>query len=416
MSKVVNFGCRLNNFEGKKIEELLANNNENMVVINSCAVTNETERQVRQTIRKIKKEYPDKKIVMTGCAAQISPDKYSSMTEVDKVIDNISKLKSETWTSLLDEELEVDFKEDIFDSPQDIRPSLDNKNLNIRESLVIQQGCNHRCTFCIIPFGRGNNRSFDPFYLIDEVERVVENGVKEIVLTGVDISDYGSDFDHKYNMSNLILDILDKTKLQRLRLSSIDCVEVDENFNEVLKDQRVMPHLHLSIQSGDDMILKRMKRRHNSKDVFQFVDRCKKIRKDISFGADIIAGFPTETEEMFKDSVKLIDDCHLTHLHVFPYSPRENTPAARMPQVDKTTIKNRAKILREKALTNLKKHLTNKIGKKDLILVEKNEDKKSLGKDQNYLIVVINEVVNEGNIIPCIYTGVENNKLLAKRI
>ena len=283
MSKVVNFGCRLNNFEGKKIEELLANNNENMVVINSCAVTNETERQVRQTIRRIKKEYPDKKIVMTGCAAQISPDKYSSMTEVDKVIDNISKLKSETWTSLLDEELGVDFKEDIFDSPQDIRPSLDNKNLNIRESLVIQQGCNHRCTFCIIPFGRGNNRSFDPFYLIDEVERVVENGVKEIVLTGVDISDYGSDFDHKYNMSNLILDILDKTKLQRLRLSSIDCVEVDENFNEVLKDQRVMPHLHLSIQSGDDMILKRMKRRHNSKDVFQFVDRCKKIRKDISF-------------------------------------------------------------------------------------------------------------------------------------
>ena len=383
MSRVVNFGCRLNNFEGKKIEELLSNNNENIIVINSCAVTNETERQVRQTIRRIKKENPDKKIVMTGCAAQISPDKYSSMTEVDKVIDNISKLKSETWISLSNEESQIDFKEDIFDSPQDIRPSLDTNNLSIRESLVIQQGCNHRCTFCIIPFGRGNNRSFDPFYLIDEVERVVENGVKEIVLTGVDISDYGSDFERRYSMSNLILDILNKTKLQRLRLSSIDCVEIDEQFDEVLKDQRVMPHLHLSIQSGDDMILKRMKRRHNAKDVFEFVEHCKKIREDISFGADIIAGFPTETDEMFDNTYRLLKENEISHLHIFPFSPKNNTPASRMPQVSKSIIKKRAKNLRELGELILKK-VKSKLFLPREVLIEELNLGLAVGYDQNY--------------------------------
>ena len=384
MSRVVNFGCRLNNFEGKKIEELLSNNNENIIVINSCAVTNETERQVRQTIRRIKKENPNKKIVMTGCAAQISPDKYSSMTEVDKVIDNISKLKSETWISLSNEESQIDFKEDIFDSPQDIRPSLDTNNLSFRESLVIQQGCNHRCTFCIIPFGRGNNRSFDPFYLIDEVERVVENGVKEIVLTGVDISDYGSDFEHRYSMSNLILDILDKTKLQRLRLSSIDCVEIDEQFDEVLKDQRVMPHLHLSIQSGDDMILKRMKRRHSSKDVFEFVEHCKKIREDVSFGADIIAGFPTETDEMFDNTYRLLKENEISHLHIFPFSPKNNTPASRMPQVSKLIIKKRAKNLRELGELILKK-VKSKLFLPREVLIEELNLGLAVGYDQNYI-------------------------------
>ncbi len=384
MSRVVNFGCRLNNFEGKKIEELLSNNNENIIVINSCAVTNETERQVRQTIRRIKKENPDKTIVMTGCAAQVSPDKYSSMTEVDKVIDNISKLKSETWISLSNEESQIDFKEDIFDSPQDIRPSLDTNNLSIRESLVIQQGCNHRCTFCIIPFGRGNNRSFDPFYLIDEVERVVENGVKEIVLTGVDISDYGSDFEHRYSMSNLILDILDKTKLQRLRLSSIDCVEIDEQFDEVLKDQRVMPHLHLSIQSGDDMILKRMKRRHNSKDVFEFVKHCKKIREDVTFGADIIAGFPTETDEMFDNTYRLLKENEISHLHIFPFSPKNNTPASRMPQVSKLIIKKRAKNLRELGELILKK-VKSKLFLPREVLIEELNLGLAVGYDQNYI-------------------------------
>ena len=319
MSRVVNFGCRLNNFEGKKIEELLSNNNENIIVINSCAVTNETERQVRQTIRRIKKESPDKKIVMTGCAAQISPDKYSSMTEIDKVIDNISKLKSETWISLSHEESQIDFKEDIFDSPQDIRPSLDTNNLSIRESLVIQQGCNHRCTFCIIPFGRGNNRSFDPFYLIDEVERVVE-----------------------------------------------------------------MPHLHLSIQSGDDMILKRMKRRHNSKDGFEFVEHCKKIREDVSFGADIIAGFPTETDEMFDNTYRLLKENEISHLHIFPFSPKNNTPASRMPQVSKLIIKKRAKNLRELGELILKK-VKSKLSLPREVLIEELNLGLAVGYDQNYI-------------------------------
>ena len=301
MTKVVNFGCRLNNFEGKKIEELIPQQ-DNIIVINSCAVTNETERQVRQTIRRARKENPDAKLVMTGCAAQISPDDYKTMPEVDYVIDNINKLKQQTWDEILADHQTTPFLEDIFTNPLDVDPSLQNESFGVRESLVIQQGCNHRCTFCIIPFGRGNNRSFDASHLIDEVKRQVDSGVKEIVLTGVDISDYGSDFDHHYCMSLLIKDILEETSLERLRLSSIDCVEVDEHFFEILGNDRLMPHLHLSIQSGDAMILKRMKRRHNPEDVNNFIERCRKVRKEITFGADIIAGFPTENEEMFQNT------------------------------------------------------------------------------------------------------------------
>ena len=345
MTKVVNFGCRLNNFEGKKIEELIPQQ-DNIIVINSCAVTNETERQVRQTIRRARKENPDAKLVMTGCAAQISPDDYKNMSEVDYVIDNINKLKQKTWDEILTGHQTTPFLKDIFTNPLDVDPSLQNESFGVRESLVIQQGCNHRCTFCIIPFGRGNNRSFDASYLIDEVKRHVDSGVKEIVLTGVDISDYGSDFNHHYCMSLLIKDILKQTSLERLRLSSIDCVEVDEHFFEILENNRLMPHLHLSIQSGDAMILKRMKRRHNPEDVNNFIERCRKVRKEITFGADIIAGFPTENEEMFQNTYNLLNDNHISHLHIFPFSPKKNTPAARMPQLEKPIIKKRAQDLR----------------------------------------------------------------------
>ena len=386
MNKVINFGCRLNNFEGKKIEELLPKhqNESSVIVINSCAVTNETERQVRQTIRKVKKTNPNSKLILTGCAAQISHSTYSQMEEVDLLIDNISKLKPETWINLFDESRKDQFINDIFEKYDDADPVLNSKSLGPRESLVIQQGCNHRCTFCIIPFGRGNNRSFDPAFLVKEVQRYVLQGVKEIVLTGVDISDYGSDFNKHYCMSNLILDILNKTDLKRLRLSSIDCAEIDDHFDEVLIHPRVMPHLHLSLQSGDNMILKRMKRRHNADDIKKFVSHCRKLRNEITFGADIIAGFPTETDEMFRNTYKLIKNCNISHLHIFPFSPKKNTPAARMPQVEKSIIKKRALELRM-----LGDELVSKI-KKDLIsprkiLIEEINNGEVVGYDQNYM-------------------------------
>ena len=242
MNKVINFGCRLNNFEGKKIEELLPKKDESIVVINSCAVTNETERQVRQTIRKIKKQNPNSKLILTGCAAQISPSKYNQMEEVDYLVDNINKLKPETWKNDFKVKKNENFIDDIFNHSNDADPRLEGERTGPRESLVIQQGCNHRCTFCIIPFGRGNNRSFDPKFLVNEVKKNVDNGVKEIVLTGVDISDYGSDFDNQYSMSHLIIDILNQTNLERIRLSSIDCVEIDKDFDQVIQNPRQHPY------------------------------------------------------------------------------------------------------------------------------------------------------------------------------
>ena len=306
------------------------------------------------------------------------------MPEIDYVIDNINKLKQQTWDEILADHQTTPFLEDIFTNPLDVDPSLQNESFGVRESLVIQQGCNHRCTFCIIPFGRGNNRSFDASYLIDEVKRHVDSGVKEIVLTGVDISDYGSDFDHHYCMSLLIKDILKQTSLERLRLSSIDCVEVDEHFFEILGNDRLMPHLHLSIQSGDAMILKRMKRRHNPEDVNNFIERCRKIRKEITFGADIIAGFPTENEEMFQNTYYLLSDNQISHLHIFPFSPKKNTPAARMPQLDKSIIKKRAQDLRllgDNLLSLVKKNLSNE----RKILIEQLNTHHVSGYDQNYI-------------------------------
>ena len=386
MNKVINFGCRLNNFEGKKIEELLPKqqNEDSVIVINSCAVTNETERQVRQTIRKVKKKNPNSKVILTGCAAQISPSTYSQMEEVDLLVDNISKLKPETWINLFDASHESQFINDIFEKYDDADPVLSSESLGPRESLVIQQGCNHRCTFCIIPFGRGNNRSFDPAFLIKEVQRHVSQGVKEIVLTGVDISDYGSDFNKHYCMSNLILDILNKTDLERLRLSSIDCAEIDDHFDEVLINPRVMPHLHLSLQSGDNMILKRMKRRHNAEDIKKFISHCRNLRNEITFGADIIAGFPTETDEMFRNTYELLKNCNISHLHIFPFSPKKNTPAARMPQVEKSIIKERAfelRLLGDELVSQIKKKLTSP----RKILIEEINNGEVVGYDQNYM-------------------------------
>lgn len=379
MDKVISFGCRLNHFEGKEINHLISKKND-LVVINSCAVTNEAERRVRQTIRKVKKENPHKEIIVTGCGAQINPDQFLKMNEVTSVVDNVSKLKQSTW----DNQDHATSAVDIFENPQDQLPSYDYDGMNVRENLVIQQGCNHRCTFCIIPYGRGNNRSFDPQYLIKQVNKLVKKGVQEITLTGVDISDYGSDFNEHYCMSQLALELLDRTKIKRLRLSSIDCVELDDHFYNLLKNPRLMPHLHLSLQSGDDMILKRMKRRHLSRDVFQFIEKCKNFRSDITFGADIIAGFPTENEKMFSNTVNLLIKCNITHLHIFPFSPKKNTPASRMPQLSKLVIKHRAKILRDLG-NDLMKKLKETKSKPRKILVEEKVMEHCIGYDQNYV-------------------------------
>ena len=415
-NSLINLGCRLNIYEGEIIKNHLKKHNlKNITVINSCAVTAEAEKKVEYEIRKAKRENPKNKIIVTGCAAQINPDKYDQLKEVDLVFGNKEKLQSVLWGNLnFKNRVQV---EDILLEKKPVLNEIETFEGKSRAYIEIQQGCDHRCTFCIIPFGRGNNRSVPAGEIVNRIKNIVKNGYREVVLTGVDITDYGKDLTPKTTFSNLIKRILKLVpELEQLRLSSIDCAEIDDEFWDVLPDKRLMPHFHISLQAGNNLILKRMKRRHSREMAIEFCNKILSIRREATFGADIIAGFPTETEEMFKDSIKLIDDCYLTHLHVFPYSQRQNTPAARMPQLDKTIIKSRAKILRDKGMINLKKHLANKIGKKDLILVEKNQDNKSLGKDQNFLNVVVDEVVMEGNIIPCIYTGVENNKLLARKI
>ena len=414
-NKIINLGCRLNIYEGEVIQNHITKQNlKNVTVINSCAVTAEAEKKVLYEIRRAKKNNPKNKIVITGCAAQINPSKYKEIEGVDSVIGNTEKLQLSTWKNL--KYVKYTNVGNILLENKTVPTSIEKFEGKSRAYIEIQQGCDHRCTFCIIPYGRGNNRSVPAGEIVSKIQRIVNNGYKEVVLTGVDITDYGKDLPAKPTFSNLIKRILKLVpELKQLRLSSIDCAEIDDDFWKILKDKRLMPHFHLSLQAGNDLILKRMKRRHSRQMAIDFCKKVLSIRKNATFGADIIAGFPTETEKMFLDSIKLIDECKLTLLHVFPYSPRENTPASRMPQLDKDIIKNRAKRLRDKGMENLKKHLKNKIGKKEFILIENNQNKISLGKNQHFVKVKIDEDIIEGNIISCVYTGIDNDTLIAKR-
>ncbi|MDC3131961.1 tRNA (N(6)-L-threonylcarbamoyladenosine(37)-C(2))-methylthiotransferase MtaB, partial [Pelagibacteraceae bacterium] len=330
-NEIINLGCRLNIYEGEIIKNHLSKENIGKVtVINSCAVTAEAEKKVLYEIRRAKKTRPLNKIIVTGCAAQINPDKYKDIDNVDIVIGNTEKLKSQTWKKLnLLNRVNV---ANILEEKKTISSSIERFEGKARAYIEIQQGCDHRCTFCIIPFGRGNNRSVPAGEIVNKIKNFVRNGYEEVVLTGVDITDYGKDLPAKPTFSNLIKRILKLVpELKQLRLSSIDCAEIDSDFWEILKEKRLMPHFHISVQAGNNMILKRMKRRHSREMAINFCNKVLSIRSNATFGADIIAGFPTETEEMFQDSIKLIDECKLTHLHIFPYSPRENTPASRMP-------------------------------------------------------------------------------------
>lgn len=371
--EVVNFGCRLNVYEGEAIKEQAQKAGlQNAIVFNSCAVTSEAERQVKQAIRRARKNNPQAKLIVTGCGAQIKPDDYATMPEVDGVIGNHDKMQASAYLQLQQEEKII--VNDIFSIKETASHMVASFEGHTRAFVQIQNGCNHRCTFCIIPYGRGNSRSVPLGDIVAQIRMLVENGYKEIVLTGVDISDYGKDLPGAPTLGQMIKRLLKLVPvIQRLRLSSIDAVEVDDDLYDLLANEpRLMPHLHISIQAGDDMILKRMKRRHLRNDILSFCENVRKLRPDIVFGADIIAGFPTETDEMFTNTLALVEEAGLTFLHVFPYSARTGTPAARMPQLPKQLRKDRAALLRQKGVAMMQKHFATQLDKTISVLVEKN--------------------------------------------
>jgi threonylcarbamoyladenosine tRNA methylthiotransferase MtaB len=438
VSKIITFGCRLNFYESEAIKEALKKTDQkNLLVFNSCAVTAEAERELRSAVRRAKRDNPDVRIVVTGCAAQIDPEKYAKMAEIDLVLGNAEKSNPESYNlsdtlppvepldraesrssrnqvqdSYVDSDIghkdRIFFKakksSQIFLTPDETSKIKVNDIMSVRDTapqlvsyfenrtrafLEIQNGCNHRCTFCVIPFGRGNSRSVAFGEIVDQVKKMVAAGHKEIVFTGVDISGYGEDLAVPITLSGMIKRLLKLVpELPRLRLSSIDVAEIDEEFFEILRSEpRLMPYLHLSVQSGDDVILKRMKRRHNRQQVLDFCAKARQIRPEITFGADIIAGFPTETEEMFQNSVKLIEEAGIIFTHIFPYSKREGTPAAKMPQVNGVIIKERGKILREAGAKELQKFLAKQIGKNFSVILEKD----GFGKSENFLDVKISK-------------------------
>ena len=397
--EVVTFGCRLNAFESEVIlREAESAGLDDTIVINSCAVTNEAVAQARQSIRRIKRERPGSRIVVTGCAAQTQSRMFADMAEVDRVLGNDDKMRPEAWRKAraafdaaaafgiaAEEKISV---ADIMAVREMAPHLLDGFAKGLPRVFVqVQNGCDHRCTFCIIPFGRGNSRSVPMGAVVDQVRALVERGHAEIVLTGVDLTSYGADLPGAPKLGQLTKQILRHVPdLKRLRISSIDQVEVDRDLLDVIADdERLMPHLHLSLQSGDDLILKRMKRRHSRADAIEFCAQVRRLRPDIALGADIIAGFPTETEEMFARSLDLVEECDLTFLHVFPYSPRPGTPAARMPQVNGNAIKARAKRLRASGEAALQKRLTSEIGAMRQVLIES----ATQGRTEHFIPVAI---------------------------
>jgi threonylcarbamoyladenosine tRNA methylthiotransferase MtaB len=372
---VITLGCRLNAYESEVMRDhALAAGLNDAVIINTCAVTAEAVRQAAQTIRKLRRERPSARIIVTGCAAQIEPERFAEMAEVDHVIGNAEKMKAETFTGFLDtgssERVQVD---DIMSVKETANHMIGGFGTRARAYIQVQNGCDHRCTFCIIPYGRGPSRSVPAGEVVAQVRKLVEAGYPEIVLTGVDMTSYGPDLPGSTSLGQLVQQVLKHVpELQRLRLSSIDQIEADAALLKVLADEpRLMPHLHLSLQAGDDMILKRMKRRHLSADAVRFCQEARRLRPDIVFGADLIAGFPTETDEMFANSLAHVDDCGLTYLHVFPFSPRKGTPAARMPQVAKPAVKARAAQLRARGDAALTAYLDQQIGRETDILLER---------------------------------------------
>lgn len=411
---IVTFGCRLNAFEADVIRSKAEGAGlSDTIVINSCAVTNEAVAQARQSIRKLKRERPGARIVVTGCAAQTQAAMFADMAEVDRVVGNDDKMRNDAWRDARDAfDIGVSEKIAVSDimAVKAMAPHLiDGYASGLPRVFVqVQNGCDHRCTFCIIPYGRGNSRSVPMGAVVDQVRALVARGHAEIVLTGVDLTSYGADLPGAPKLGMLTKQILRHVpELKRLRISSIDSIEADRDLLDAIADDaRLMPHLHLSLQSGDDMILKRMKRRHSRQDAIAFCDQVRRLRPDIVFGADIIAGFPTETDEMFSRSLDLVEECGLTFLHVFPYSPRPGTPAARMPQVPGGAIKARAKQLRAAGEAALRRRLQAEIGTTRDVLIES----EGQGRTEHYLLVAIaGERV--GSVVPLRIAGNDGERL-----
>jgi threonylcarbamoyladenosine tRNA methylthiotransferase MtaB len=370
---VVTFGCRLNAYESEAIKARAGEAGlSDAIVFNTCAVTAEAVRQSRQAIRKARREHPGARIIVTGCAAQTESETYSAMPEVDFVIGNQEKLETKSYADFIGgvERVRVN---DIMALKETAAQFVDSFEGRARAFLQIQNGCDHRCTFCVIPYGRGNSRSVPMGAVVDEARRLTENGFPEIVLTGVDLTSYGADLPGAPPLGGLVRKILKLVpELKRLRLSSIDSIEADADLmRAIAEEDRLMPHFHLSAQSGDDMILKRMKRRHSRADTIRFCEEVRACRPDAAFGADFIAGFPTETEEMFVNTLRLVDDAGLSMLHVFPFSPRKGTPAARMPQLAKPLVKERAARLRAHGEAAMAARMSSLVGSEQMVLVEK---------------------------------------------
>jgi len=404
---VITFGCRLNAYESEVIRrEAAVAGVADAVVVNTCAVTAEAVRQAKQAIRRVKRDKPDARIVVTGCAAQTESSTFAAMPEVDRVIGNEEKFDAQAWAA--GKKIAVS---DIMAVKTMRSHAIDSLEGRARAFVQVQNGCDHRCTFCIIPYGRGNSRSLPMDDVVAQARLLVGNGYREVVLTGVDITSYGTNLPGTPRLGALVKRILkDVPELARLRLSSIDSVEADDGLLDAFANEpRLMPHLHLSLQAGDDLILKRMKRRHSRRDAIAFCERVRRLRPDVAFGADIIAGFPTESEDMFSRSLDLIDECGLTQLHVFPFSARPGTPAARMPPLERAIVKERARRLREKGEMALRTHLEREIGYRRAVLAES----RALGRTEQFTPVRLAEPVAAGVILDLTMTGHDGRQLLA---
>ena len=407
-------GCRLNAYESEAMKDLAAQAGvEGAVVVNTCAVTAEAVRKSRQEIRKLRKENPGARVIVTGCAAQTEPETFAKMDEVDLVIGNTEKMQPETWQNMgpnfigETEKVQVD---DIMSVTETAGHLIDGFGTRSRAYVQVQNGCDHRCTFCIIPYGRGNSRSVPAGVVVDQIKRLVDKGYNEVVLTGVDLTSWGADLPAAPKLGDLVMRILKLVPdLPRLRISSIDSIEVDENLMQAIATEpRLMPHLHLSLQHGDDLILKRMKRRHLRDDAIRFAEEARKLRPEMTFGADIIAGFPTETEAHFENSMKLVEQCDLTWLHVFPYSKREGTPAAKIPtQVNGNIIKDRAARLRALGAKQVEKHLQAQLGKTHQVLMENPH----MGRTAQFTEVHFDMPQAEGQIVTAVIKGVQGQQL-----
>ena len=413
--EIKTYGCRLNFYESEVIRKYAKDNNlQNHIFINSCAVTNKTIADLKNEVRKLKKENQQSQVVLTGCAAQLHKKDFEAMSEIESIIGNKEKLESSTYKTIRESNKPVNLVGDIFENKQAISPIISKVKNRIRGFVQIQNGCDHRCTFCIIPYGRGNSRSVDPKNIIKQIKLLLEKNYKEIVLTGVDLTSYGSDFEKKISLSKLVKTILNRLpQLNRLRLSSLDIAEIDDELiNLYGSEKRLLPHIHLSLQAGDNMILKRMKRRHSREDAINAIERIRAVRPDIVFGADLIAGFPTETEEMFLNSVRLIDECNITFLHVFPFSPRDGTPAARMPQLDREIIKKRAKILRNIGERKIIEHY-DKLKNKEINLIVESQNQ---GRSDTFAKVCLDDNFEVGKIIKMLVTGKSQEGLIGNII